>query len=270
MKKFVILILVLAVVIMLALVLARGREDRARTYTMEESQTIAKTWVETRSSTYTFDGSGLSLWSGNDVSRGDCKSCYEFTYTFKSAHGGYGDRADQVVIQVITPHVIEVEVERGKVVSAVTDGVFNELQETQLSEEEASPMSPQIADVFFYNKQADTTEEGQVACSPKSVQPVERIIPGQNPEEETFSLLLRGDIREEEAAEEFQTEFPNPDFQLRDVDVEGSTLTAVFTEVPGFTFGGSCRATLLRAQIKKTAGQFAEQVKIMPETLFQP
>jgi hypothetical protein len=49
-------------------------------------------------------------------------------------------------------------------------------------------------------------------------------------------------------------------------------LTLKFTEVPGFTDGGSARMLILSSTIEKTALQFpgVKEVVFLPETLFQP
>ena len=136
--------------------------------------------------------------------------------------------------------------------------------------------TPQMksVDLYYYNKEKDTGAEGQLRCSPESVLPVERKIPGKKPVRETLELLLKGELSAEERAAGFQTEFPHPDFRLKSVDFDKDSgrLSVYFTQVPGFTSGGSCRTGLLYAQIQKTAGQFAgvSRVLIRPETLFQP
>jgi spore germination protein GerM len=75
-----------------------------------------------------------------------------------------------------------------------------------------------------------------------------------------------------ERAAGYSTEFPNRDFKLESVDLVDGIATLRFTEVSGFTDGGSCRVGLLWAQIEKTATQFPDvrQVLFTPETLFQP
>jgi putative hemolysin len=48
---------------------------------------------------------------------------------FDSAHGGFGDREGQIVTQAITPHTMEVLVSDGMVISAVTDGQWDEMND---------------------------------------------------------------------------------------------------------------------------------------------
>jgi len=51
---------------------------------------------------------------------------------FDSLHGGYGNRTEQIVTQVITPHTIRVTVVNGMVTSAIIDGKWDELNQIQL------------------------------------------------------------------------------------------------------------------------------------------
>ena len=54
-----------------------------------------------------------------------CPGCWVFIYTFDSRHAGYGDRSDQMLAQVITPHKASVGVEQGKVGRAILDGEWD-------------------------------------------------------------------------------------------------------------------------------------------------
>lgn len=94
-------------------------------WTIEESRKIAEEAVK-NSPTYQFDGFDLQL-EKEEALR--CSECWQFTFTFKSRHGGYGDRRNQMLTQVITPHKIVVTTEKGKVISAVTDQTFDELSQ---------------------------------------------------------------------------------------------------------------------------------------------
>ncbi|HWP78395.1 MAG: hypothetical protein AB1299_05910 [Thermoproteota archaeon] len=52
---------------------------------------------------------------------------YRVKIAFDSSHTGFGDRTDQILAEVITPHKMDIIVSEGIVVSAVTDGVWDEL-----------------------------------------------------------------------------------------------------------------------------------------------
>lgn len=54
---------------------------------------------------------------------------YEIHAKFDSRHGGYGDRTGQMVTQAITPHLMEIVVSEGKVLSAIIDGQWDEINQ---------------------------------------------------------------------------------------------------------------------------------------------
>ncbi|MGB9911708.1 MAG: hypothetical protein ACPLKP_03900 [Microgenomates group bacterium] len=95
------------------------------TWTLEESRKIAEEAVK-NSPTYRFDGFDLQL-EKEEALR--CEECWQFTFAFKSRHGGYGDRKNQMLTQVITSHKTVVTTEKGKVTSIVTDQTFDELNQ---------------------------------------------------------------------------------------------------------------------------------------------
>ncbi|MFB6181734.1 MAG: hypothetical protein ABEJ24_02445 [Candidatus Magasanikbacteria bacterium] len=107
----------------------KNDKNQKQAYTLEESKQIAKEWIQNESPTYTFDGSKLKLKESSKMDKEDCQDCYELVYEFESSHGGYGDRSDKMVTQVITPHEMTVIVEQGEVTKAITDGRFDEMNE---------------------------------------------------------------------------------------------------------------------------------------------
>ncbi len=90
----------------------------------ERSKEIALEAAE-NSPTYKYDGYDLKFESSEALF---CPSCWEFTFSFLSRHSGYGDRSGQVLAQVITPHLIRVNVEDEEIVAVVTDRTFDELK----------------------------------------------------------------------------------------------------------------------------------------------
>ena len=46
---------------------------------------------------------------------------WEFVFTFKCRHAGYGDRRGHMLLEVMTPHKAHIVVQEGRVVSAVMD-----------------------------------------------------------------------------------------------------------------------------------------------------
>jgi hypothetical protein len=141
--------------------------------------------------------------------------------------------------------------------------------------EESSQKSPEpesmLVYMYYYNE--NKAEEIGDPCSPEAVIPVERrILASPRPIRDTIRLLIQREITDEEKEKGFSTEFPHPDFNLLSTALKDRVLFLEFTEVPGFTSGGSCRVGLLKVQIEKTAKQFLTvgEVSIEPEYLFQP
>lgn len=106
---------------------ANQDQDDKQSYSLEESKQIATDWIKQESPTYKFDGSKLKFVSSTETGGSDCSDCYQLTFEFESAHGGYGDREEKMVTQVITSHKMRVTVEHGNVTKAITDGKFDEM-----------------------------------------------------------------------------------------------------------------------------------------------
>lgn len=79
------------------------------------------------SPTYVYDGSNLKLQDRQELY---CPNCAEFTYSFISAHGGYGDREGQVLTQVAVKHSAVILIESGSVASAVLDNQWDMLTQS--------------------------------------------------------------------------------------------------------------------------------------------
>lgn len=78
-----------------------------------------------RSPTYRFDGIPESV-RVEGVERIGLTS-WRISIAFVCSHSGYGDRTGKVLLQVLTPHRIRIELERGVIVEAIVDEVWNEL-----------------------------------------------------------------------------------------------------------------------------------------------
>ncbi len=123
-SRFIWIVIVLAVFLAFFWFMA----DKEEPILEENFVDIAEMWVLEDSPTYVYDGENLVFEEEKEVVLDD-ESAYSFTFTFDSRHGGYGDRAGKIITQVITPHEIEVIVLNGEVVSAVADGIFDEINE---------------------------------------------------------------------------------------------------------------------------------------------
>ncbi len=79
------------------------------------------------SPTFSFDGLEDTLEFGPITILESFPEQYKLDVMFTSSHGGFGDRTDQIVTQALTPHVMEIIISEGIVISAVTDGTWDEL-----------------------------------------------------------------------------------------------------------------------------------------------
>ena len=98
--------------------------------TLEQSQIIADNYMK-KSSTFKFDGldGSIKLMKSEAV---DSRFGWTFEYTFQTRHPGHGDRAWQVLAQVITDHTAIIEVRECRVVSATCDNTWDLKQDKPL------------------------------------------------------------------------------------------------------------------------------------------
>jgi len=102
----------------------------------QSSQKIARDFL-INAPTFKFDGIKNSLkLTATDTLRSPYS--WEFTYQFECSHSSYGDRSGQNLLQVITPHTAMIRVIQGKVVEAIIDNKWDELEQTLLE----TPPSP--------------------------------------------------------------------------------------------------------------------------------
>jgi hypothetical protein len=108
---------------------APGSAKTAR-ISVENSQKIAEEFLKA-SATFAFDGitESFSLINKTLVRDGT----WQFVFGFDCRQAGYGDRAGQVLAQVITHHEALVTVETGNVVEAKLDGKWNEMTQEDIS-----------------------------------------------------------------------------------------------------------------------------------------
>ena len=87
---------------------------------------VAQRYIVT-SPTFAFDGDINTLDTEYVGSLESFPVQYMIKMAFDSAHGGFGNREEQMLTQVITHHKIDIIVSEGTVISAVTDDVWDEL-----------------------------------------------------------------------------------------------------------------------------------------------
>ncbi len=78
-----------------------------------------------RGPTYGFDGIPESVRVENVERLG--LTSWRITIAFVCRHSGYGDRTGKVILPVLTPHRIRIELDRGHIIEAIIDEVWNEL-----------------------------------------------------------------------------------------------------------------------------------------------
>jgi hypothetical protein len=99
-------------------------------YSENQSVYIATQWLRT-SETYGYDGMEETI-ELLDVETAEASNSYYITLRFTSRNAGYGDRTGEMVATVLTEHTVEVLVSQGEIVSAITDGVYDELTGTMI------------------------------------------------------------------------------------------------------------------------------------------
>ncbi len=99
--------------------------------TSKQTEEVAKDFI-INAPTFKFDGMPETLNITSAMVLESYPPQYVFTMIFDSRHGGYGDRAGQALLQVITKHTAVIKVVEGKVVSAVLDNQWDELNQRRL------------------------------------------------------------------------------------------------------------------------------------------
>src|SRR6056297_2641546 len=137
-RKSLLALVIILIVLLGALFILNQKEESKNTapvpnqekqgfFSMEESREVAKNWIMNNSATYKYDGTNLKLKDSRQIGLKDvdssvsegsepkCEDCFEFDFSFKSRHAGYGNREGKMLAQVITPHVITITIKSGQV-----------------------------------------------------------------------------------------------------------------------------------------------------------
>lgn len=109
----------------LSLSLCAWQTGPTEAYTEEEAIAAALNYLR-NCPTFRFDGIPESVKVvGVETLRSPWT--WEVSIAFDCRHAGYGDRTGKILAQVISPHLIRVVVRKGVIVSAIIDGVWDEL-----------------------------------------------------------------------------------------------------------------------------------------------
>ncbi len=240
-KKIIIAIVVLLVVVVAGVFVSRMDTDVPEEngeVTLDEASAIADEWMKSQSLTYTYDGRDLEISKTEEVDEG----VVEVTFDFESNSAGYGDRSEEMTAQVITPHTTVVTVENGEVVSAVTDGVFDEMSGEMIEEEEEEVTTS--FNVYFM-----IVEDGM-----EDVVPVERSLEDVTDVEHRALVELLSGPTEEEKEEGYSTSI-DEGTELNSLNIENGVAFADFSEELDVA-GGSAWVTAIVDQITNTLTQF--------------
>ena len=121
---------ILQVSIIAILVVGLGCITGCGTYTEEDAEKLARDVIED-SATYRYDGIQETL-KLKSKERLEEQHTWRFIFEFESRHAGYGDRTDQMVAQVITPHQAVITVKENKVEKAVLDEKWDILTQSMV------------------------------------------------------------------------------------------------------------------------------------------
>ena len=99
--------------------------------------------------TFAFDGIEESIEVLDIVAMESYPVQYAVTIAFECRQAGYGDRTDQMLAQVITPHEVRIVVSAGEVRSAVIDGEWDELNQMDVASGHVSPESARDAAIRY-------------------------------------------------------------------------------------------------------------------------
>ncbi len=106
--------------------------------TADEAEEIALDFLR-HAPTFSFDGVPGSMEVIDVAAAESYPVQYFVTVAFECSHAGYGDRAGQVLAQVVTPHEIRINISDDQVLSAVIDGVWDELNQREKAVSELLP-----------------------------------------------------------------------------------------------------------------------------------
>jgi hypothetical protein len=108
-------------------------------YTADSAISTARQFVNAEN-TYKFDGMAETL--AVRMNKTVSSSIYEIVAEFTSRHAGFGDRADKMVAEVLTPHTAVITVQNGAVASAVMDSQWDMIAQKSIDTQTPPPTMP--------------------------------------------------------------------------------------------------------------------------------
>jgi hypothetical protein len=228
--------LVVLVLILSVLWFFDSRKEDPQEINMDKAEKIAEDWIKSNAPTYLHDGENLKLEKKEEIVK---NNLYSFVFSFQSRSAGYGDRTDRITAQVITNHEIEVIVDNGQVVKAVTDQVYSEIEKRMISF--PKPEVPVKVKVYF-GKQEEMHE-------------LERTIPATAQiARATLMELIAGPTFDEK--EEGYYSSINTRAEIQDLSISNGIAYVDFSVELERGVAGSTTVQFIRDQIEKTLLQF--------------
>jgi len=126
-----------------------GELSTAKEHIVFLQQKIAINFVK-NSPTFIFDGIENTLELVDSEELEDTITRI-YTYEFQSRHAGYGDRAGQMLLQVITPHEAVITIFNGEITSAVIDEKWDMINQKMLDEAVTEEQAEQTGRDFVKN-----------------------------------------------------------------------------------------------------------------------
>ncbi len=202
---------------------------------------IAEEWVVENAATFSErGGSDLEHVSTEEINEG----AYEVTLYFESSFAGYGEvEDDEMNAQVITSHTIVVTVEDEVVTKVITDGTYDEINNSFI-EENLDPIEEMKVSIYFVivDEMVERTES------------VERTVSSIDYKEQAVLELLEGPTVEEK--EKGYSTAINEGVVLNYLSVSDGVAYVDFSEE--LDASGSAMVTMIREQIEKTLLQFED------------
>ncbi len=151
---------------------------------------------------------------------------------------------------------------------------FSNISHNSSSPDNSPPLSsPLTISLYYYSEKLDKDQSGNILCSEKGLVAVKRKIQHSDTIlNDTIRLLIKGELSSDEKNRGITTEFPLPNFEFVDSNLQENILTLTFQDPQLKSTGGACRVQILQHQIEATAKQFGNVSKVIiePNDLFQP
>lgn len=254
-KKIFRLIIIGLVVIGVALIFIR-QKDSSPPPKKKPKQIAAKKaerWAREHSPTYTFDGTELEFVKMDKLENGG----YDIVFKFSSRYTGYGDRKGKISAPAITPHRIEIRVQKKsggdlwKITRAVTDETFDEINEEFI--DDRPEKKTRAVDLFFI----------QVEDRQEEVVPLSREITYESGIEKAALEALLSGLSQKEKEKGYMTAI-NQGTEILDFKIVNKRAEVSFNQKIDEDVAGSATVMAIRDQIESTLTQFegVEKVRI--------